>query len=123
MTLTDVLRRELVRMLARNLDNSPAASEIHYSVSVYEDDLRHRGLTDDDADRVKAAFDGLGPSITRFPTSHDILEAVPRRGANVLPGRHGNGMITDESREGMRKLVDIGRAALGMKPDSHEEKA
>lgn len=113
MTLTEVLRAELVHMLARNLDNSPSASEIHYSVSVYEDDLRHRGLTDDDTERVKAAFDALGPTATRFPAPADVIAAIPKRADNLLPGRKGNGIIDDEGRQGMAKLVDIGRRVLG----------
>lgn len=109
MTLNDVLRRELVRMLARNLDNAPSASEIQYSVSVYEDDLRHRGLTDADAVRVKAAFDTLGPKITRFPTSADVIGALLPRGHLRLPNR-GHGIV---NREGQRRFIDLAREALG----------
>lgn len=109
MTLHGMLSQELVRMLARNLDHSPSATEIQYSVSVYEDDLRQRGLTDADADRVKAAFDAIGPEAVRFPTPRDLIRAIPARGSNVLPGRTGYGFI---NREGQKRLIDVAREKL-----------
>lgn len=117
MTLNEVLRQELVRMLARNLDNAPAASEIQFSVSVYEDDLRHRGLDDDDAERVKAAFDSLGPTVTRFPTSADVIGALLPRGYLRIPGRKGNGFC---DREGQKKFIDLARAALEGKTEDSD---
>lgn len=110
MTLNDVLQRELVRMLARNLEGCPAASEIGFSVSVYEDDLRSRGLTDADSERLKAAFEALGPTVHRFPTPADILAALPRNHSRALPpGRSGYGIV---NREGQRKFIDVARDAL-----------
>ena len=84
MTLTETIRNELARMLARQLDYDPAADELPFTIQVMADDLRRRGLTDDDSDRVKEAFRLLGPQTQRWPTSRMVMECLPSKAATRL---------------------------------------
>ena len=84
MTLIETIRNELARMLARQLDYAPAADELPFSIQVMSDDLTRRGLADDDAGRVQAAFEVLGPQIQRWPTARMVLECLPAKATPVM---------------------------------------
>lgn len=49
------------------------------------DDLRRRGLSVKDVDRVHAAFQQLGGTIQKWPTPLMVIEALPKR---VTPETH-----------------------------------
>ena len=85
----------MVRMLARNLDSSPAANEIGLVASTYHDDLVRMGFTDEDADRVRGSFQTLGVSISRFPTVAMILAAMPPKQKPKMLTRE----LTDDERK------------------------
>ena len=43
------------------------------------EDLRRRGLSDADADRIREAFATLGPHLQKWPTSRMVIDALPSR--------------------------------------------
>ncbi len=83
--LLKTVMQEMVRMLARQLDYAPAADELPFSAQVMVDDLKHYGLTDEDANRVMSAFITLGPQIQRWPTSKTVIEALPAPVHRYIP--------------------------------------
>lgn len=94
-TLHQVVAQGLFKMLARQLDYSPAAEELPMTVQVMVEDFQTYGLTDVDADRVEAAFMFLGPRIQRWPTARTVIEALPKKPAPKLLSQN----ITPERRE------------------------
>lgn len=89
-------------MLARRLDYSPASDEIAMVVSVMHDDLMAHGLRDDDADRVRLAFEALGRRAKRWPRPVDVIEHLPRKpAAAMLEAPH---LSSDEVRSNVRAL-------------------
>lgn len=69
-------------MLARQLDYSPKAEELPLVVEVMVRDLQALNLTDDDSDRVAAAFQAIALNSHRWPTVYMIRENLPPREAN-----------------------------------------
>lgn len=105
--LLETVENEIVRMIARNLEGSPAASESAEVAGVYCDDFENRGLTDDDAERVKAAFDALGPQVTRFPPPAQVLQCLPAKTPPKMIEQKSNPEVARRNiaamREAMRK--------------------
>ena len=64
-------------MLARQLDYSPTADELPFTVQVMTDDLVNHGLRDVDAPRVHQAFARLSPALQKWPTTRMVIEALP----------------------------------------------
>lgn len=64
-------------MLARQLDYAPTADELPFTAQVMTEDLVYRGLRDKDCDRVREAFQKLGPALQRWPTARMVLEVMP----------------------------------------------
>lgn len=95
MTLRKSAERALIRMIARNLEGTPSANEIGLVAAVYVDDFEQRGLTDADAGRVTAAFESLGPKLTRFPSPAHVLSVLPPR----EPPKQITHQLTDAERE------------------------
>ena len=79
MNLTEVVAMELTKMLARQLDYSPAAEDLPYNIQVMVEDLRRVGLTDNDAERVQAAFGAIATNVGRWPTMYMVREHLPGR--------------------------------------------
>jgi hypothetical protein len=75
--LQTIVEQELYRMLARQLDYAPTADELPFTAKVMTDDLVYRGLRDQDCDRVREAFQKLGPALQRWPTARMVIEAMP----------------------------------------------
>lgn len=111
MNLLEATENELARMIARNLEGSPAADEIVHVASVYADDFRNRGLTDDDAERIQAAFRLIGGKVTRFPPPAQILECLPAR----EPQKMLEHEITDEERERNLERLDAMMRKAGLR--------
>jgi len=68
---------QLTRMLARNLESSPAASEIVAVAEILTDDLHAWGFADKDRDRISHAINIAGRSYDRWPTPHRIKNCIP----------------------------------------------
>ena len=66
-------------MLARNLENSPAADELPQVSSVMAQDLRGAGYGLLRPDKVVAALNELGRELTRWPCPAQVIEKL--RGA------------------------------------------
>ena len=79
MNLTEVVATELTKMLARQLDYSPAAEDLPYNIQVMVEDLRRVGLTDTDAERVQSAFADIATNVDRWPTMYMVREHMPGR--------------------------------------------
>ena len=79
MTLTEVVAVELTKMLARQLDYSPAAEDLPLIIQVMVEDLRRVGLSDYDAERVQAAFGAIATNVGRWPTMYMVREHLPGR--------------------------------------------
>ena len=79
MNLTEVVATELTKMLARQLDYSPAAEDLPLIIQVMVEDLRRVGLTDNDAERVQAAFGAIATNVGRWPTMYMVREHLPAR--------------------------------------------
>ncbi len=73
------VEQELLRMMARRLDHGPSADELPFTVQVVTEDLMAKGLRDGDSDRVRSAFALLGPTLDRWPTVRQIMDALPSR--------------------------------------------
>ena len=76
-TLSDTVSQQLFKMLARNLDYAPSAADLPAVIQVMIEDLRRRGLSDADADRIREAFATLGPHLQKWPTSRMVIESMP----------------------------------------------
>lgn len=48
-------------------------------IQVMTEDLRRRGLSDADADRIREAFAILGPHLQKWPTSRMVIDALPSK--------------------------------------------
>ena len=104
MTLTETIRNELARMLARQLDYAPAADELPFTIQVMADDLARMGLTDDDVERVQAAFQILGPQTQRWPTTRMVTECLPRKSVpRQLPAPRANSDFVSGQLQGIKK--------------------
>ena len=66
-------------MLARQLDYSPAAEELPLVIEVMHQDLVRAGFGDSDSERIAIAFDRLALTVSKWPTTVAVREAVPRR--------------------------------------------
>src|SRR3990167_5278688 len=71
------LSEGLYIMLARNLDFSPAASDLPFTIQVVYADLSAHGLTDDDCGRVEHALNMIGRTCQRWPTTKTIIDSLP----------------------------------------------
>lgn len=113
MTLHDVVRKELTRMLARQLDHTPAAEELQFTIQVMTDDLKQRGLTDADAERVTQAFIVLGPQTQRWPTARMVLECLPpRQETKLLPAPLTKPEVADFHIRNMRETLQSVRSVF-----------
>ena len=97
-------------MLARNLDNSPAADDILMVASVYHDDMVAHGLTDDDAERVGNAFEIAGRRAQRFPRPVDVILNLPRP-ANLMLTENVE-ISDDEAKSNVRKIKSMLAGAI-----------
>ena len=70
------ISKQLVRMLARNLDHAPQAEELPLCAQVMTDDLMNCGYTDGEALKVAEAIDRYGRTAQRWPTTRDIQSAL-----------------------------------------------
>jgi len=77
--LRTVVEQELLKMLARQLDYAPTADELPFTAQVMTEDLVYRGLRDKDCDRVREAFQKLGPALQRWPTARIVIESMPSK--------------------------------------------
>ena len=75
--LYQVISQQLTRMLARRLENAPAADELPMCAQVLCDDLMNCGYMDGDATKVGGAIDRYGRGAERWPRTCDI-QAVLR---------------------------------------------
>ena len=71
------VEQELLRMLARQLENSPSADELAFTAQIFTEDLVAHGLRDKDCARVSAAFNLVGRNVTRWPTPKHITSSLP----------------------------------------------
>lgn len=69
----------LMRMVARQLDYTPAADDMGAICKVYISDLKNYGLSDDDAPRILQALEYLACRTNRFPTPKMIVDALPSK--------------------------------------------
>lgn len=74
--LEDMLLRELSRMRQRRLKYAPADEDIPATVAVMADDLRRRGLGDDDGQRIADALNDVGCRTKVWPTVMDVVESL-----------------------------------------------
>ena len=79
MTLTEVVTMELTKMMARQLDYTPAAQDLPYTIATMTEDLKRVGLTDDDVGRIQAAFGNIAINVGRWPTTYMVREHLPGR--------------------------------------------
>ena len=68
--------KQLTRMLARALDNAPAADELPMYAQVMTDDLMNCGYGDDNAAYVGGAIDQYGRTAERWPRTRDIQDVL-----------------------------------------------
>lgn len=110
-TLNEAVELEMVKMLARRLDYSPSPGDLPMTVQVMVDDLRNRGLSVKDVDRVHAAFQALGCTVQKWPTPLMVIEALPKRVTpnNYRIGHHPRRTIN------MDDVTPKLRAAIGHK--------
>lgn len=78
-TLQQVVTEELTKMMARQVDYTPAAEDLPYTIGVMVEDLKRSGLTDDDTERVRAAFGEIALNVGRWPTTYMVREHMPGR--------------------------------------------
>lgn len=117
MNLKTIIMQEMIKMLARQLDCSPAADELPFSAQVMTDDFIRIGLTDSDAERVSEAFQRLGPRVQRWPTSRMVIEALPEKKSLRLPPP------LDSTTTHTMGLLNRRAAELGLKGSDKNEKA
>lgn len=86
--LYQVIREEMLTSLARQLDYCPKAEEVPVVAKVMYSDLSRIGLTDADADRVRASFQRIAVEVGRWPTAFMIREHMPK--APALPSDQRN---------------------------------
>ena len=101
------------RMLARGLDNSPAADELPYYAEVLAGDMVAEGLGAKDADRIAEALDTLGRHLDKWPTPRAVLDTLKtnRKAYKPFPKeRQLEHQISDEEREAQhlrnRELIE-----------------
>lgn len=73
-----------------------------------EEDLRTRGLTDADADRVAEAFQVLGPTLQRWPTTPMVLGALPKRSQRLQIERK---KTADEWKQCQKRSAELAQYA------------
>ena len=78
-TLNEAVEMEMVKMMDLRLDYSPSLKELPMTVQIMVDDLRNRGLSVKDVDRVHAAFQTLRLTGQKWPTPLMVIEALPKR--------------------------------------------
>ncbi len=100
--------------MARQLDHTPAGDELPCTVQVMVDDLIARGLQDADCDRVRQAFTTLGPTLDRWPTSKQVIEALPPRQREAFTALPAPGGIPPQ----MQAMLDMARTRAGAKRKS-----
>ena len=68
--------KQLTRMLARALNNAPAADELPLYAQVLTDDLMNCGYTDADAAKVAGAIDKYGRDAEVWPNTKRVQDAL-----------------------------------------------
>ena len=110
-TLNEAVKLEMVQMMARRLDYSPSPEDLPMTIQVMVDDLRRRGLSVKDVDRVHAAFQLLGGTVQKWPTPLMVVEALPKL---VTPETHRVGHHPRRTSD-MDEITPQLRAAIGHK--------
>lgn len=78
--LREIISQGLLALLALPLAKSPEAAAIDKTASLWERYLRKNGLSNDDVDRIKIAFDRLLNSARDwFPVADTLIDHLPRK--------------------------------------------
>lgn len=105
--LEDMLLRELSRMRQRRLKYAPADEDIPATVAVMADDLRRRGLGDDDGERIADALNDVGCRTREWPTVMDVVESLrPNRPMDKLT-KEDSAIRRQRYANGIRGLKDV----------------
>ncbi len=95
-----------MKMGARCLDYTPGPEQMGRVHSVWLEDFKRKGLTDDDVPRVREAFAAVGAKATKWPRPSDVLNALPakRDQGRKRIGRH---MSEREVQANLAKLARL----------------
>ena len=111
-SLQKTILRELTRMLARSLDNAPAADELPYYAEVmYQDITSAMQLDDDDCQRLTHAFNLYGRGATKWPVPRQIIEIINayryefKKEVKQLP-------VSQEIKEGRKRAAEKGLRSM-----------
>lgn len=85
MDLFQSVSEGLYIMLARNMDFSPAAEDLPFTIQVIYQDLCDHGFGDDDCSRIEHALNMIGRTCQRWPTTKTIIDSVPPKHQTNIP--------------------------------------
>lgn len=94
-------------MLARNLENSPAADELPQVAAVMADDLRHAGYSHVPHETITLALNELGRELTRWPCPAQVIEKLrgaPSYGTSYLLEHTSQRTTPELARENIAKI-------------------
>lgn len=77
--LEQTLSKGLYKILALELEHSPKAEELNFSVAAVLEVLERNGLTDRDASRLEEALVRCSGDLNRWPTPAQIIKRLPKR--------------------------------------------
>lgn len=115
--LSEIVSQGLLKMMARQLDYSPAADDLGKCILVMADDLAKAGFTGEHAKIIADTLDTLGRSQTRWPTVSEIIQharSLRRQqtaAVAVLPAP-----VDESGRERIRKLIKQVRSSQSPEP-------
>ena len=107
-----IIAKEMVKMLNRQLENSPSADEIDFPIEIMAGDLYSRGYEVKDEKRIVDAFNFFGSWTKKWPKPSDIIEALKSRHSQTVNPYQKRIAPIKETDEAKAKRTERGEVAL-----------